>query len=129
MSRRISRRGCVRDISKADTSELCRKEVGGTGEGTDAHVNDILIESIMTDMQSSLDAGELSTTRRNEEIRLRNSTDPSEHLCGPLCPHLKMVSSHRETVDYVCPISHQAWGGDKKWDAAIAGLCTTPDDN
>ena len=145
MSRRTSRRVCVRVISKTDTSELCGSEVGGTGDGTGGgtgdgtgggtgdgtgdHVNDILMESIMTDMQSSLEESEISTTRRNEEMRLRNSTDPSEHLCGPLCPYLKAVSSHRETVDYVCPISHQAWGGDKKWDAVIAGLCTTSDDN
>lgn len=111
MQRRVRRRVCRR-TTEAEVEPV---------------VDDAMTERIMTDMQSSLDEG--GAARREEEARLRSSTDASEHLCGPLCPHLKPLSRQRETTDYVCPISHQTWGLDYKWDAVTAGLLPQKDDN
>jgi len=80
--------------------------------------DDALLDAIMNDMNECLEAQQ--ENQRTEELRLRESTDPSKHLCGPTCPYLQEIESHRETVNYVCRISNLSWGGNLKWDAALA---------
>lgn len=85
-----------------------------------------LIGMIMSDMDACLE--DECDERRAEERRLRASTDPDEHMCGPDCPHLRSIESNRESVHYVCPISHLTWGCDTKWDPVLAGKCAHSDE-
>lgn len=81
-----------------------------------------LLDTIMSDVDLCFESQR--QMRASEEMRLRESTDPSEHLCGPDCPHLNSIESQRETIHRVCPISNLTWGSDTKWDALLAGRCT-----
>lgn len=84
-------------------------------------VDAALLDAAMCDMDSCLE--QQQQVRSAEEARLRESTDPAEHLCGPNCPYLYIIESQRETTDHVCPISNLTWGGDLKWDPVLAGRC------
>ena len=84
-------------------------------------VDAALLDVAMSDMDSCLE--QQQQERIAEEARLRKSTDPAEHLCGPNCPYLYGIESQRETTDQVCPISNLTWGGDLKWDPILAGRC------
>lgn len=77
-----------------------------------------LVNTIMSDLDACIE--ETRTDRVVEEVRLRESTDPGEHMCGPGCKYLRAIESMRETTHYVCPISNQTWGNDIKWDTALA---------
>jgi hypothetical protein len=73
---------------------------------------------IFADMDSSIESS--NKPFLDEEQRLRESTDPKEHLCDTHCPHVVPQECNRETVQYVCPISGKINLIDTKWDTTMA---------
>lgn len=111
----------------------CRRVVSRKPSSTDLSADplvdpsvDLSTSMIFSEMDACIDSQQES--RRAETDRLYASTDPSEHMCGPACPHLQTIESQRETVHRVCPISNLTWGDDTKWDPVLAGKCTQFDD-
>ena len=96
---------------------LTHQPIHMTSDNT-GNADSVDLTQIFADMDSGIE--ESNKPILEEEERLRNSTDPNEHLCDARCPHVVAHECNRETIHYVCPISGKINLNDIKWDSAMA---------